>query len=131
MATDLRTILIAVVVFVAVMVAYFTIVTTIPDLPRPLDTIAFASWWAAPLAAGFICGYRARHRPVVALLVLGVIGAICVGTLNLAIGALGVPTDFGGATALPLVIGLSLLTIIPLVVVGGAVGAKVRDAKHA
>jgi hypothetical protein len=129
--SDLRAFLLAVGVFVTLMVAYFALATVLREVPEPLGTLVLAAWWAAPLVSGFLCGYLVRRRQVLVLLTLGVVGAACLGGINLAAGALGISTDLGGLANLPWVVGLSLLTIIPLVVIGGAIGAKLRNASHA
>ena len=79
MADNIRAFLIAFAVFAALTIAYFALVTALRDVPKPFDTILFASWWAAPSLSGFICGYLVRHRQLTVLLALGAVGAVCVG----------------------------------------------------
>ena len=74
-----------------------------------------------------MAGYLAR-RHALTLITLGITCCFCLGGLNFARGALGLPGDLGGLAQLPWVIGLSLFTVAPVVIVAGAFGAKLRDA---
>jgi len=127
MIANIRAIATGMVVFVVLLTAYFALVTWVRDAP---PFVAFLSY-AVPVAGGCVTGFMVRHREFVALLVLGVAAAIYQGILNFVWGWLGLPTDLGGLRTLPWVVGLSLVTIVRLVVVGGAIGSFLQRAPHA
>ena len=131
MTQDLRAFTVGVGVFAVLTVAYFAFVTWVRDVPQFIGRFAFVLEYGAPLVSGLVCGYLVQKRQFLTLLVLGISAAVCLGGLNLAWGALGFPTDLGGSGNLPWVVGLSLFTVVPLVIVGGAVGATLRNGMHA
>ena len=131
MARDLRAYVIGVSVFVVLTIAYLTLITSSSNVPEYVGWTFLAMGYAAPLVSGFVCGYLAQQRQFLTLLALGISAAVCLGGLNFASGALGFPVDLGGLGGMPLVVGLSLFTVVPLVVVGGAVGAKLQHGTHA
>ena len=131
MTGDLRAFAIGVGVFVVSYAAFLALGTWVRDVPPSVGWLILAAGYAAPLVSGFVCGYIAQKWQFLTLLALGIGAAVCLGGLNFAWGELGFPVDLGGSRNLPWVIGLALLTVVPLVVVGGAVGATLQRGTHA
>jgi hypothetical protein len=118
-------------VFVAMNVLYLALLTWTPSDSQSLGWLVLGVEFAAPLLAGFVCGRLTQQHQFVTLFVLGIAAAACLGALNYGWGALGFPGDLAGLGNVPMVIGLSLFAVVPLVVVGGAVGATLRHGAHA
>jgi hypothetical protein len=128
---ELRAFLTGLAIFLVLTLGYFLLIAGVRSDNQLLGWFALAIEFSASLLAGFVCGRFVQRRQFATLLVLGVASALSLGVLNYLWGALGFPSDLGGLGNLPVVIGLSLLTVVPLVVVGGAVGAKLQHGTHA
>jgi len=108
MNRDLRAFAIGLAVFTAL----YAVIFLVPVYPL---------YFAIPLIAGGVVAYMSGRRQFAAVLSLGVVGSGVVAVLNFAASALGVPSDFPGASNIPLVAAFALLWQVPLVLVGGAV----------
>jgi hypothetical protein len=85
-------------------------------------------FFAAPVLAGGVTGYFAQARPLRALLVLGVAVAICVSMLHLLGPWLGFRNGVGGWGG-SVTLGVFLLAfLLPMVVIGGAMGSFISRA---
>jgi hypothetical protein len=131
MALDLRAFLAGLAASVATNIIFFALVTLGWSDSQLFAWAVVAVGYAAPLLGGFVYGYLVQEDHFVALLVLGIASAVCAGSLNFVLGELGFPVDMVGLGNLPWVIGLSLLAIVPLVVIGGAVGAELHRGARA
>ncbi len=106
----------------AVFTALYSVFLLLPVYPL---------FFAIPLIAGGVVAYLSGRRQFAAVLSLGVVGSGVVAVLNFAASAIGLPSDFPGASSIPLVAALSLLYQVPLVLVGGAVVGLWLRWRHA
>lgn len=125
--SDLRAFGFGLVAFVLLTVAYLGGGSMVRDPPQVIAWAIAASIYVAPALAGFVCILRRPKHQFQTLLVLGLAASAALGVLNFAWGELGYPVDLGGADQILLVTGLSLIAVVPLTVVGGAVSAFVID----
>ncbi len=128
---DLRAVAVGIGVFVVLTVAHLALETWTPMLSAPFGWLAIGMVNATPFVSGFVCGYLLQSRRFLPLLVLGIGASLCLGALNFGWGLIGFPVDLGGIRNVPWVIGLSLLSVIPLVALGGAIGVKLNHGAHA
>jgi hypothetical protein len=85
-------------------------------------------FFATPVLAGGVTGYFAQTKPFSALLVQGVAVAICVSMLHLLGPWLGFrdgARGLGGSVTLGI---FSLVFLLPMVVIGGAIGSFISRA---
>jgi hypothetical protein len=100
------------------------------DVPASFVWVVFLSFFPlSPFLSGLACGYLAGELQTRTLLALGVTAALCLAALDFAWRAAG----YRDALGLPWLVGFGvlLLSIVPLVVAGGAVGAILRRGWHA
>lgn len=84
--------------------------------------------FATPVLAGGVTGYFAQGRPFLALLILGVAVACCVGILHLLGPWLGFGKGVGGLGGSFTLVVSSLVFVLPMVVIGGAIGSYISRA---
>lgn len=125
MAVDSRAIAFGLAVFLCLHISYLFLETAIKDALLPMVWLFFAT----PVLAGVVTGHFARRRPFVSLLVLGVLVAICVSALHLLWPWLGLRADMAPGQGVAALGVMSLMFMLPLVIVGGAVGVALPRAK--
>jgi hypothetical protein len=86
-------------------------------------------FFATPVLSGGVTGYLARRQPFLSLVVLGVAVAACIGGLRLLGSWLGIRTGVGGLTSSVTLGVFSLIFVLPMVVIGGAIGAFISRAR--
>ncbi len=106
----------------------FLLASRVSRAPLAIEWSKIALGLIAPLAAGGVCGYMAQRHDLIALLVLGVIGSGVIVVLGAVGDLLGIPRDHIGV---PLEIVGVVIYCVPLVVVGGAFGGKLRSGRYA
>ena len=84
---------------------------------------------ATSMLAGMVTGYVARRRTLLTLVVLGIGVSLCVGVLHAVRSWFGLPADIGGRNGAAALVMLCLLFVVPLVVLGGAIGASVSPKR--
>jgi len=128
---DIRAILAGALVFVILAIAFALLAYLISSLPA---ASLYAQWPVAvlgilaPLASGAVCGYLAQRHDLLAVLALGVIDSCVMVALGAVGDHLGISRDHIGA--LWEIAGVVILCV-PLVIVGGAAGGKLRDSRYA
>ena len=128
---EIRAILAGTVVFVILAIGYVLFITLMASVTA---TASYAQWSVvalgvlAPLLSGVVCGYLAQRHDFLAVLALGVIDSCVIVALGMVGDLLGISRDHIGAlweiTAV-------VIFCVPLVIVGGAVGGKLRDSRYA
>jgi hypothetical protein len=86
-------------------------------------------FFATPVLAGGLTGYLAQRQPFLSLLVLGVAIAVCIGGLRWLGLWLGIRTGVSGLSGSVTLGVFSLIFVLPMVIVGGAVGAFISRAR--
>jgi hypothetical protein len=94
------------------------------------NTFIVMMWlfFATPVLAGGVTGYFAQRRPFPALLILGIAVACCVGILHLLGPWLGFGNGVGGLGGSVTLVVFSLMFVLPMVVIGGAIGSYISRA---
>lgn len=85
-------------------------------------------FFATPILAGGVTGYLAQGRPFLALLILGMAVACCVGILHLLGAWLGFGKGVAGAGGTVTLVVFSLVFTLPMVFIGGAIGSYISRA---
>ena len=128
---EIRAILAGTVVFVILAIGYALFMKLIANVPA---TAPYAQWSVvalgilAPLVSGVVCGYLAQRHDFLAVLALGVIDSCVIIALGMVGDLLGIPRDHIGALW---EIASVIMFCVPLVIVGGALGGKLRDSRYA
>ena len=86
-------------------------------------------FFATPVLSGGVTGYLAQRQPFLSLLVLGVAVAVCIGVLRLLGSWLGIRTGVSGLSGSVTLGVFSLIFALPMVVIGGAIGAFISHAR--
>jgi hypothetical protein len=123
-APDFRAIGIGVVFYSALQFAFLFLEAQAERMFLPLIWLFFAT----PVLAGMVTGYLVRRRRLPSLLLEGAAISVCTGALHMMRGVAGLPGNvaLSGTAALVL---FCLLFVLPLVVVGGAIGASVAPKR--
>jgi choline-glycine betaine transporter len=86
-------------------------------------------FFATPVLSGGVTGYLARRQPFLCLVVLGVAVAVCIGVLRPLSSWLGIRMGVGGLSSSVTLGVFSLIFVLPMVVIGGAIGAFISRAR--
>ena len=89
------------------------------------------SWlfFATPVLSGGVTGYLARRQPFLSLVALGVAVAVCIGVLRVFGSWFGLRPGVDGLTGSVTLGVFSLIFVLPMVVIGGAIGAFIARAR--
>jgi hypothetical protein len=124
MISDTRAIVYGLGAFLILHVGYLFLGASITNAFLPMAWLFFAT----PFLAGGVTGYLAQRQPFLSLLVLGVAVTICVSVLHLLWSWLGLRTGEGGLSGAVTLGIFALVFVLPMVVIGGAIGAFISRA---
>jgi len=126
MASDLRAFVVALMVFVGGVFAFFetSILGSGAITPSALSCVIA---YSTPMLSGGVCALLAGRRRFGVLLCLGVAGAAAFTIVDRLWSLSGFTLALGGATETEWLFGISLLTVPLLVIVGGWIGVHLRD----
>ena len=123
---DVRAIAIGVGFFAVLHISFLFLEAQARGLFVPL-ALLFA---ATTVLSGMVTGYLARRRQFISLLLEGAGVSVCVGSLHLVRNLAGLRSDvingWNGAATLVL---FCLIFVVPLVVLGGAIGASIAPKR--
>jgi len=126
MASNLRAFVVALMVFVGGIFAFFETSILGSGTATP-SMVSFVIAYSTPMLSGGICALLAGRRRFGVLLCVGVAGAAAFTIVDRLWSMSGFTLALGGATETEWLFGISLLTVPLLVVIGGLIGVHLRD----
>jgi hypothetical protein len=110
-------------VFLSGSVGFFFLTAPLEGLPGYLGYL----FYLPPFIGGMVAGRLLKIRPVISLVVLGVLMGLSIGGLHYLYWLLGFPADLGGSKGFQLTVLFAVPVFVLLALFGGAIGVRKND----